>query len=822
MKILLLLGGLLTSGFIRAQSRVIQGVVCDSYSGEFLPSATITVKGSGKAVTANAHGAFSLPVPAATRNTILIISYSGYETDTMMVNPAQDNYRVKLMPSVNNMHDVVVTTGVSKATLVKESPIQVMVISARTIDRATEENIIDALAQSAPGFNSVKTGPGVSKPFIHGLGYNRVLTLYDGVRQESQQWGDEHGIVVDDYNIERAEIIKGPASLLYGSDALAGVMSLFPVMPYNTHGKVIGRYTSEYQNNNGLTGNGIRFIYGNGPWSYALRGSYRIAKNYHSPVDGWVYNTNFRTTNASLTIQYRAASGFTTLNFNLYDTKQGIPDGSRDSITRQFTRQVYEIGAQPGDDIKERPVVPYDSLNSYVLSPLHQRIRDYKFYSNNHYEIGKGYLDVQLAFTQNLRSEFSHPTNRDQAGLLVRLNTMNYGLRYTKRIFAGTEMTLGINGMYQDNKNLNATDFPIPNFKLLDVGPYLYIKKKWERWTLSGGMRFDSRALKGNNFYTRRDPGTGFFKQVESVDTTGAFLQFPAFNKTFAGFSFSAGATFLLNQQISFKANVVRGFRAPNISEFASNGLDPGAHIVYLGNRNAAPEFSLQEDFGMEMQYRDISVYVSIFNNYIQNYLYESQETDGQGNPVVIVPGNKTFRYEQSSADLFGLEATVTLHPEKFKGFSFENSFSFINGYNLDSKYKNTGMNGRYLPFIPPVHLVSGISQEFRTSSSVFTSLTIKGTANFNAAQNHFLALNKTETSTPGYTLFNAGILATIKYNNNFSLQFQVQCNNLLNATYQSNQSRLKYFEYYQASPNGYLGIYGMGRNICTKLIIPF
>src|SRR5450432_4751028 len=571
MKFVILLGSLLIPSLIIAQIRTIKGVVSDSYSREYLPAATITINGPGTGVTTDNHGAFTLTIPSTLDVRRLIISYSGYETDSIEVSPSENNYLVFLLPLVNTLQNVVVTTGVSRATLVKENPVPIILITARVIDRATEENIFDVLAQSAPGFNTVKTGPGVSKPFIHGLGYNRVLTLYDGVRQESQQWGDEHGIVVDDYNIERAEIIKGPASLLYGSDALAGVMSLFPVMPYNTHGKVIGRYTSEYQNNNGLTGNGIRFIYGNGPWSYALRGSYRIAKNYHSPVDGWVYNTNFRTTNASLTIQYRAASGFTTLNFNLYDTKQGIPDGSRDSITRQFTRQVYEIGAQPGDDIKERPVVPYDSLNSYVLSPLHQRIRDYKFYSNNHYEIGKGYLDVQLAFTQNLRSEFSHPTNRDQAGLLVRLNTMNYGLRYTKKIFAGTEMTLGINGMYQDNKNLNATDFPIPNFKLLDVGPYLYIKKKWERWTLSGGMRFDSRALKGNNFYTRRDPGTGFFKQVESVDTTGAFLQFPAFNKTFAGFSFSAGATFILNQQISFKANVARGFRAPNISEFASN-----------------------------------------------------------------------------------------------------------------------------------------------------------------------------------------------------------------------------------------------------------
>ena len=553
-----------------------------------------------------------------------------------MFHSFQDNYIIELIPVINRLTDVLVTTGVSKATSINENPVPIVVISARTIDRATEDNIIDALALSAPGFNSVKTGPGVSKPFIHGLGYNRVLTLYDGVRQESQQWGDEHGIVVDDYNIDHAEIIKGPASLMYGSDALAGVMSLFPVMPYNTQGKLIGRYTSEYQSNNGLIGNGMRLIYGKGHWSFAVRGSYRIAKNYHDPIDGWVYNTNFRTTNASFTTQYRTASGFTTMNINLYDHKQGIPDGSRDSLTRQFTKQIYEIGGQPDDNIKQRPLVPYDSLNSYLLSPLHQRIQDYKFYTNNHYEFGKGYLDGQLAFTQNLRREYDHPTDPLQAGLFVRLYTLNYGVRYTRQIFAETEMTLGINGMYQNNKSQNATDFPIPDFNLLDVGPYLYLSKKWKRLTLSGGIRYDNRSLRGNNFYTKQDSVTGFFKQVINQDTAGSYLQFPAFNKTFAGFSFSAGMTYEVNQHVSLKANIARGFRAPNISEFASNGLDPGAHIVYLGDRNALPEFSLQEDAGIEMTYNDVSVYISLFNNYIQNYLYEAQETDAQGNPVVL------------------------------------------------------------------------------------------------------------------------------------------------------------------------------------------
>jgi iron complex outermembrane receptor protein len=818
-KVLLLTAELMISLFVNAQSRSIKGVIRDSDSKEYLPYATIKLAGKGAAVIADANGAFYLNIPDSA---VLIISYSDYHTVRLRVNLNQNYYLVYLKSIATNLHDVTVTTGVSRAIPVKENPVPVLVITAKAIDQAAEDNIIDALAQSAPGFNSVKTGPGVSKPFIHGLGYNRVLTLYDGVRQESQQWGDEHGIVIDDYNIERAEIIKGPASLMYGSDALAGVMSLFPVMPHNTNGKIAGRYTSEYQSNNGLIGTGMRLICGNSHWSFALRGSYRIAKNYHNPVDYWVYNTNFRTTNASLSVQYKGTAGFTTFNLNLYDHKQGVPDGSRDSLTRRFTKQIYEIGGQPDDDIKSRPFVSYDSLNSYLLSPLHQRIQDYKFYSNNHYEIGKGYLDGQLAFTQNLRREYNHPTIPDQAGLYVRLLTLNYGIRYTTRIFLRTEITIGLNGMYQNNKSMNATDFPIPDFNLFDAGPYLYLHHKQGNWAITGGIRYDTRFVQGRNFYTKLDPASGFYKHLLSTDTTGAYLQFPAFRKIFKGFSFSMGLTYKLNEHVSLKANIARGFRAPNISEFASNGLDPGAHIVYLGNRNARPELSLQEDAGIEMTYDNISVAISLFNNYIQNYLYEAQATDAMGNPLEIVSGNKTFRYEQSSAQLFGFETTVSLHPVLMKGFSFNNSLSFINGYNLDPVYKNMGVNGEYLPFIPPMRLLSGISQEIVIKSSVFTSVALKSQLDFNAAQNHYLALNKTETYTAAYTLFNAGVMTSIRYSKNASLQFQLQVNNLLNTAYYSNQSRLKYFEYYSASPNGHTGIYNMGRNICVKMILPF
>lgn len=189
--------------------------------------------------------------------------------------------------------------------------------------------------------NAVKTGPNISKPFIHGLGYNRVLTIYDGMRQEGQQYGDEHGLEVDHYNIDKAEVIKGPAGLLYGSDAIAGVISLFPVIPTGNEGTFYGKYLSEYQTNNNLIGNGVTLNFSRERLLFALRGSYRTAKNYRNPTDGRVYLTNFNESNFSAFVGFKSNKGYTHLNFTLYDNHQGIPDGSRDSLTRKFTKQIF-------------------------------------------------------------------------------------------------------------------------------------------------------------------------------------------------------------------------------------------------------------------------------------------------------------------------------------------------------------------------------------------------------------------------------------------------------------------------------------------------
>jgi iron complex outermembrane receptor protein len=806
---------LLISTQIAAQN--ITGNIKDAVTQQTVGFCNVLLANTPTGASSNASGNFKINVPLHVVTQQLIISAVGYTSDTVKISPDKTHYEIFLTQQLTNLNAVVVT-GVTRATLIRQNPVAIVSVSPKAIEQTVASNIIDVLVKNVPGLNAVKTGPNISKPFIRGLGYNRVLTLYDGIRQEGQQWGDEHGIEVDAYNIDRAEVIKGPASMMYGSDAVAGVVSMVPVMPSKYDDKLHGKYLSEYQSNNGLFGNGIRLPYTKNNWGYALRGSYRIAKNYTNAIDGRVYNTGFRESNASATVQHTSKNGFSNLNATLYDNLQGIPDGSRDSLSRKFTKQIYE-GAE--DDLKNRPLVSDAALNSYQLSPLHQHIQHYRIYSNNHYSLGQGDIDISLAFQQNIRREFSHPTDPDQPGMFVRLNTFTYGFRYNAPTFLNTDISVGLNGMYQNNKTKSATNFPIPDYNLFDVGGYIFVKWKYNRWTASAGLRYDTRHLHGDNFYTINDPLTGFSKEVSS-DITNARLQFPAISKNFTGTSLSLGTTYQVSSNIGLKANIAKGYRAPSITEFASNGLDPGAHIIYLGNRSFIPEFSLQEDIGIDLNYKDISASASIFNNNIDNYIYLTQLTDGAGNPIVDAQGNKTFQYQQAKAQLYGTELTFDLHPSSLKGFSFTNSFSTVYGFNRKKAYKNEGLEGEYLPLIPPAKLLSSIVRAIPTKSKLFQNVNVKIEAENYGAQNRYLGLENTETPTAGYTLVNISFNTSMRVFKENPIAFQVEANNLLNKAYQSNLSRLKYFEYYNQSPNGHLGIYNMGRNISVKAIVSF
>ena len=795
---------------------MIKGLITSK--NEPLEDITIKVLGTKISTKSGSTGTYQIgEIPVG--NCELVFSGIGYQSKKVRVTLKGDTVRVNadLLSLASDLNDVVIT-GVNRATQLRKSPVPIAVLSKRTMDQNVNTNLIEAIVKGVPGITAVTTGPNVSKPFIRGLGYNRVLTLYDGLRQEGQQWGDEHGIEVDEYGITRAEVVKGPASLTYGSDALAGVINMIPYTPNFEDGKLKGDFTTNYQHNNGMIGSSIGLAYIKNDWKYTIRASAKTAHNYRNKIDGWVYGTAFREYNLSASARLDKSWGFSKTAITYYNNLMEIPDGSRDSLSRRFTRQVLD----DGDDIKNRPIVPETDLNTYTINPLHQHIQHYRFYNTSQFKFGTSDLNVLIGGQQSVRREYNHPTLPGQAGLYVVLNTFNYDFKYNLPDFAGIESTVGLNGMYQANRSKAATDFPIPDYDLFDVGAFYFAKKSMGKVDVSGGIRIDRRNINWDDFYVGINAQTGFDKQVSANDPTGQ-LQFPSFRKNYYGVSGSLGFTYNISERFLIKANIARGYRAPNITEIGSNGLDPGAHIVYLGNRTFKPEFNLQQDIGIIAYLKDADLSVELFNNNIQNYIYQSRLTDANGNPVVIVPGNLTYQYQQSKARLYGAEVSINLHPAALKWLSLSNSLAYTVGLNQNRELLDQhGNEARYLPFIPPLQVRSEIKATAQKPMGIFDKPYIKMDVAFFADQNRFYALDNTENFTPGYTLINGGIGSALKTKKGRTIcDIFLQADNIFNIAYQSNLNRLKYFEYYNQSPNGRSGIYNMGRNLSFKVIVP-
>lgn len=706
----------------------------------------------------------------------------------------------------------VVVTGLSKATQIKRSPVPIVAISHDYLVSNMSTNAIDALTK-IPGVRAVTTGPNVSKPFIRGLGYNRILTLYDGIRQEGQQWGDEHGIEVDQYGIDRVEVIKGPASLSFGSDALAGVVNLIPTQPA-PEGKMIGDLTLDYQTNNKYLGGSAMLGATKNGFEWMGRISHKQAVDYQDKIDGRVFGTAFSETDANASLGMHRKWGYSHLDFVLYDDLQEIPDGSRDSATRQFTRQITEA-----DTVRQ--IVSQHDLNSYTIEKLHQHVQHYRIYSGNSFVLGEyGRLQVNLGYQYSVRREFSHPVLYTIPGLYLQLNSYTYDVKYYLPEFNDWNVTVGLNGMYQDNNSTSGTDFVIPSYHQFDIGPFLLVKRTFDKLDIAGGLRFDSRSFKNNALYTVPNPADSFAMPVYGADTAGATRVFSNYSKVFSGYSGSLGATYNFSEKFSMKANLARGYRAPNIAEISANGVHPGTNIFQLGNPDFKPEFSLQEDIGFVYSSYYVRATLDLFNNFITNYIYNEKVVKADGADSMDTHGNTYFQFVASKAQLYGGEASIDIHP--VKALHFENSLALVYGTNKGAQPKSLGDSAKYLPFIPPAHGISELRYEFGVKQARIVHAFVKLQLEYSATQDRaFLAYN-TETPTAGYTLFNAGIgggFTNKKGKTIFNLY--INGNNLTDVAYYDHLSRLKYFLFSPTDTNPTHGIYNMGRNISLKLDFP-
>ncbi len=787
------------------------GKITDKSTGESIPGVTIYVPDLKTGSVSDINGNYIIENLPKTK-LLLQVSCISYLTIIVTIDLSKDTLKNFIMEqSVVEMNTVVVT-GTSKATEIIKNPVPISTLAYQELQQNLSTNIIDAVT-NIPGVNAVSTGANVSKPFIHGLGYNRVLTLYDGIRQEGQQWGDEHGIEVDDYAVDRVEVVKGPASLIYGSGALGGVVNLLPPqipMPGTSKSSLL----TEYQTNNNLIGSSFNYDANNAHIIYGIRLSHKQATNYQNKIDNRVYGTAFNETDFKATIGINKHWGYSHLTFSIYDNLQEIPDGSRDSLSRKFTKQITEADTL-------RPIVSNEELSSYTIAPLHQHIQHYRIYSSTNFIIGDGKLALSLGWQQNIRREFSHPQATDVAGLYLNLNTITYDIKYYLPEIKGWDITSGLNGMLQINTN-KGTEFIIPDYHQFDIGAFLSAKKTFNKIDISAGIRYDISYFNNNEMYTRVDPISGFDMQVSPTDAVGTSKVFNNFRHTYTGTSASIGATYTMSKNLFLKANIARGYRAPDVSEITANGVHPGTNIYQLGNTDFKPEFSFQQDIGLLFNTNHVKMSLEIFNNTINNYIFNQKVFNKNNQDSIIINGNQTFKFQQSQAHLYGGELNIDIHPHPLDWLHFENSISVVYALNNGGNGIIINDSNKYLPFISPLHTHTELRANIKKTIKHLSYAYFKMAMDYYAAQDRVYLADNTETYTPSYTLFNIGMGAdVINKKGKTIFNFNISVNNLFDVAYQSHLSRLKYFEPYPNNSTGHNGIYNMDRNIGLKVIIP-
>lgn len=632
-----------------AQNKVI-GTISD-HQNKPISNINISIPEVHKEVISNENGNFELNnVPSGTFT--IVFSSVGYETQSKKINVGQNEIivNVTLQETVHQMDEVIISTVFNK--LQSQNVMKVEHQSVKELQKKGSSTLIEGLA-TIPGVSQISTGTSIGKPVIRGLSGNRVLVYSQGVRLENQQFGEEHGLGLNDAGVESVEVIKGPASLLYGSDAIGGVLYLNPEKFAKANSSELN-FNQKYFTNTKGTNSSFGYKLSGDDLKFSARVSNNKHADYEIPDGDKVTNTRYNELDFKTGLGYSNSSFSTVFRYNYNKLDLGIPEnGPEVSGT-----------AQTGS---KHPDFPKQGVFSQILS-LNNSI----FFRNSKLDADFGYID-------NDRSEFE---DSDVAVLHMKLKTYNYNVKYTLPKFGKFETIIGTQGMHQTNKN-SGEEYLIPNATTNDYGVFGTVNYEWNKNTIQAGVRFDNRNITSE---THGEVGEeGYFEGID---------------KKFQSFNSSLGFKTNLKENITLRVNLASGFRAPNLAELTSNGVHEGSNRYEIGNFNLKNEQNFQTDLNLEYRNPHFEVFVNGFYNHVTNYIFISPNG-------TIIDGNDVYDYVQDNAALFGGEAGIHFHPHPLDWLHITSSFESVTGKKS---------NGDNLPLIPANKWNNSFKTEFKST----------------------------------------------------------------------------------------------------------
>ncbi|MCR5131827.1 MAG: TonB-dependent receptor [Prevotella sp.] len=563
-----------------------------------------------------------------------------------------------------------------------------------------QQNFAGSLMQTLegiPGVKAMSIGSGQSKPTIRGLGFNRLAVSEDGIKHEGQQWGDDHGLEIDQFSVDKAEVIKGPAALLYGSDAIGGVLSLYtnhiPTKELEGNVQLFGR------SNNEQLGLSAKIGGRNGKFFYRANVTFIDYADYKVPTDSVQYysywiklkdrrlrNTAGKERDGSVMVGYAGYNFHTDIRVSDAYSKSG------------FFADAHGLEVRLSD-------IDYNHSRRDVDLP-YQWVNHLKVLSHTTWRNDQMSIEANLAYQNNLREEKSEPVSHGYMpepdnSLERRFNKSTYTARLRLLYTLGQhELQGGVSGEYQHNRR-GGWGFIIPDFETLSLGGYFMDRYTLrENLILNAGVRYDYART---HIHSYED----WYKTPQDGDSV--YMQRSAdMKRNFNSITWSAGVNYNIGQWI-VKANIGKSFRVPIAKELGANGINYHIFRYERGDANLDPEESYQLDASISWSNRDLEVEVEPYLNYFPNYIYLSPTSQ-------YVEGLQLYNYTQARVLRYGLEAQLTYHITPH----WE---AHLQGEYLYARQKSGDKKGYTLPFSTPWSTDAGIKYRFDYRGEGFVGL---------------------------------------------------------------------------------------------------
>jgi len=650
--------------------------------------------------------------------------------------------------------------------------------------------------EKLPGFNAMQIGSGASKPIIRGLGLNRVAVAENGVKQEGQQWGADHGLEIDALQVEDLEIIKGVGSIAYGSDALGGVVRVKnnKIPEEGLSGSI---YTFAKSVNNSL-GSSAQIAYKKEDWFVKGKLTGLSFGDYKLPTDQISY------LNFDIPIYDEQLKNTAGKELDWYTQIGLVKDrfSSMLTISKVYQKSGFFPGSHGVPDISR---VQPDGDSRNIEEPF-QRATHFKVINNSTFIFDNGELEVDLSFQRNHRQEWSlfhthyagqqPPEINPNLELDFDLDTYGAKATYHHNFSKKHETRLGLDTQWKSNK-IEGFNFLLPEYKSANYGLFAiheFKASKQNLWTL--GLRFDYGTIDMKGYY---DPNLYEFLigNNQSEETAASYAQRSQdLDKDFNSFNIRLGWEHRFNKQFSSKLNLGTAFRLPTAIELGANGIHHGSFRHEQGDPNLDPEKGFMADVSLNYSQNSWKINLSPYAYFFSNYIFLRPS----GTFSLLPHSGQLYKYTESEALLSGVELQIDKEIGRWH-------FGIAGEYIYNQQLTSNRSRNYPLPFTPANNVFTEVGYQLFTDSKIFNATEVNINNRSVMKQDR---IAQGEEITPGYSLWGVGYQTLLKFGD-FKANINFRIDNLFNTKYFNHTS------FYRR-----LQIPEMGRNIQLSIKIPF